>query len=230
MIAGDPSRSPRSASASATPRSAVVDGLRALGRFVTREQIAVEHDRIECCAHASTAQRCRDRIRERTTARTAELGEAVACSPVKVGQMKNANHDLGTILSTRARPAPSRSELKYAPPQAFSFSAERAWRGLWNGTGSPRVGFWRMKLVPDMYAVRELVALIDDGKLAIPDFQRRFVWRPPQVADLLVSVARRWPIGSLLLLEGPQDFAARALEGAQICPLLICLCSTGNSA
>lgn len=67
-----------------------------------------------------------------------------------------------------------------------------------------------------MYSVRDLVALVDDGQLAIPEFQRRFVWRPPAVADLLVSVARRWPIGSLLLLEGPQDFAVRSLEGAPV--------------
>jgi hypothetical protein len=78
------------------------------------------------------------------------------------------------------------------------------------GAGSIRL----VKLVPDMYSVRELVTLVDDGQLAIPEFQRRFVWRPPAVADLLVSVARRWPIGSLLLLEGPQDFAVRKLEGA----------------
>lgn len=71
-----------------------------------------------------------------------------------------------------------------------------------------------MKLVPDMFSVSELVGLIDDGQLAIPEFQRPFVWRPPAVADLIVSVARRWPIGSLLLLEGPQDFAVRPIAAA----------------
>jgi hypothetical protein len=34
------------------------------------------------------------------------------------------------------------------------------------------------------------------------------------VLDLLVSVARGWPIGTLLLADGPLDFAVRPLEGA----------------
>jgi hypothetical protein len=59
-----------------------------------------------------------------------------------------------------------------------------------------------------------MLELVEEGELAIPEFQRPFVWRPPQVADLLVSVARRWPIGTLLLLEGPQDFAVRPLAEA----------------
>lgn len=71
-----------------------------------------------------------------------------------------------------------------------------------------------MKQVPDLLPIREMLDLVEEGKLAIPEFQRPFVWRPPQVADLLVSVARRWPIGTLLLLEGPQDFAVRPLAEA----------------
>ena len=62
--------------------------------------------------------------------------------------------------------------------------------------------------------VPEMIEMTENGQLAIPEFQRPFVWRPPQVADLLVSVARRWPIGTLLLLEGPQDFAVRPLAEA----------------
>jgi hypothetical protein len=71
-----------------------------------------------------------------------------------------------------------------------------------------------MKQVPDLVSVREMVDMVQNGQLAIPEFQRPFVWKPPQVADLLVSVARRWPIGTLLLLEGPQDFAVRPLAEA----------------
>jgi hypothetical protein len=71
-----------------------------------------------------------------------------------------------------------------------------------------------VKQVPDLLPIRDMLDLVEEGKLAIPEFQRPFVWRPPQVADLLVSVARRWPIGTLLLLEGPQDFAVRPLAEA----------------
>lgn len=71
-----------------------------------------------------------------------------------------------------------------------------------------------MKLTPDSHTVDELVELIESGRLAIPEFQRPFVWSTAQVADLMSSIARRWPIGSLLLLEGPADFAVRRLGGA----------------
>ena len=71
-----------------------------------------------------------------------------------------------------------------------------------------------MKLEPDSYTAEDLIDLVESGRLAIPDFQRRFVWRPGQVADLMISIARSWPIGSLLLLEGPADFAVRPLDGA----------------
>jgi len=70
------------------------------------------------------------------------------------------------------------------------------------------------KQVPDLMDISEMIELTENGRLAIPEFQRPFVWKPPQVSDLLVSVARRWPIGTLLLLEGPQDFAVRSLAEA----------------
>ncbi|MGJ7566524.1 DUF262 domain-containing protein [Variovorax sp. GB1R11] len=59
-----------------------------------------------------------------------------------------------------------------------------------------------------------VVQRIRSGRLALPDFQRDFVWSPSQVVDLLDSVAREWPIGSLLLLSGPQPFAFRAIDNA----------------
>lgn len=54
--------------------------------------------------------------------------------------------------------------------------------------------------------------LILGGLLALPDFQRDFVWSPNKVVDLLQSIAREWPIGSLLILEGPVVFASKAID------------------
>src|SRR4051794_34590781 len=71
-----------------------------------------------------------------------------------------------------------------------------------------------MKLSPEIRSVQDLVASVEDGRLALPEFQRRFVWGPPAVVDLLVSVAKRWPTGSFLFLDGPQDFAAKSLDEA----------------
>jgi hypothetical protein len=50
--------------------------------------------------------------------------------------------------------------------------------------------------------------------LALPEFQRPFVWEPSRVIDLLDSVLNGWPIGSLLVLEGPQPFRIREIDGA----------------
>ncbi|MGG7305866.1 DUF262 domain-containing protein [Curtobacterium sp. AB451] len=55
--------------------------------------------------------------------------------------------------------------------------------------------------------------MVSAGTLAIPEFQRNFVWKPDQVIELLESVARGWPIGSLLLLEGPQPFRVKQIAG-----------------
>src|SRR4051794_19461247 len=71
-----------------------------------------------------------------------------------------------------------------------------------------------MKLSPEIRSVDDLVSQVEEGRLALPEFQRRFVWGPPALVDLLVSVARRWPTGSFLFLDGPQDFAAKQLEEA----------------
>jgi hypothetical protein len=62
------------------------------------------------------------------------------------------------------------------------------------------------------YTIDVLVQRIRTGRLALPDFQRDFVWNPARVVELLDSVSRQWPIGSLLLLSGPQPFAIRPVE------------------
>jgi len=64
------------------------------------------------------------------------------------------------------------------------------------------------------YTVDKLVQWIRSGRLALPDFQREFVWNPARVVELLDSVARQWPIGSLLLLSGPQPFGVRPINDA----------------
>nr|WP_240894798.1 DUF262 domain-containing protein [Kineococcus siccus] len=59
---------------------------------------------------------------------------------------------------------------------------------------------------------------IDNQRLALPDFQRDFVWDPAATRDLLVSVMSRYPSGSLLTLRqsptGNTFFAPRAFSGA----------------
>lgn len=62
----------------------------------------------------------------------------------------------------------------------------------------------------------DLLVSIDRGNTALPDFQREFVWQPGQTLALIVSLAQRFPAGSLLRLEIGADnvFQAREFSGA----------------
>lgn len=61
----------------------------------------------------------------------------------------------------------------------------------------------------------ELLGDINTHKTALPDFQRPWVWEPQMVRDLLISVAHRYPAGSLLTMPiTGSAFALRAFEGA----------------
>jgi hypothetical protein len=72
-----------------------------------------------------------------------------------------------------------------------------------------------MKLDIGHIQITELVKKVKEGKIALPEFQRDFVWKPADVCDLLCSVARQWPIGSFLVLEGEIGmFQLRSLEQA----------------
>ena len=55
---------------------------------------------------------------------------------------------------------------------------------------------------------------IVQGKIQLPEFQRSWVWDEELVRNLLVSVARGFPIGSFLLLEcgGDAKFSTRPIE------------------
>lgn len=55
------------------------------------------------------------------------------------------------------------------------------------------------------------------GKIQLPDFQRGWVWDDDHVRDLLVSIARSFPVGAVMLLEtgGEIKFQTRPLEGLE---------------
>jgi uncharacterized protein with ParB-like and HNH nuclease domain len=46
-----------------------------------------------------------------------------------------------------------------------------------------------------------LLREIDNGNLRIPGFQRGFVWKETQIIELLRSIYKRYPIGSILVWE-----------------------------
>jgi hypothetical protein len=64
------------------------------------------------------------------------------------------------------------------------------------------------RLLPD------ILGEILKGKLQLPDFQRGWVWDDEHVRDLLVSIARSFPVGTVMLLQtgGEARFQIRPVE------------------
>lgn len=60
-------------------------------------------------------------------------------------------------------------------------------------------------------SVRELVDMIDRGELRLPELQRRYVWPATRVRDLLDSLYRGYPSGTILVWETGEDIPSRDL-------------------
>jgi len=52
--------------------------------------------------------------------------------------------------------------------------------------------------------IDKLINRVDEGEIKIPAFQRGYVWKQNQVIELLESIKKQYPIGSLLLWEASQ--------------------------
>lgn len=66
-------------------------------------------------------------------------------------------------------------------------------------------------------SLSDLLRDIREGKVQLPDFQRGWVWDDDHIRDLLVSIARSFPIGAVMLLEagGEIRFQTRPVEGLE---------------
>lgn len=65
-------------------------------------------------------------------------------------------------------------------------------------------------------SIGSLISSIHKGSIALPDFQRSFVWDPRRTVELLKSIISRYPAGTLLTWEQSTDsqFGNRPFEGA----------------
>ncbi|MFY0568951.1 GmrSD restriction endonuclease domain-containing protein [Archangium lansingense] len=63
-----------------------------------------------------------------------------------------------------------------------------------------------------------LLQEVVEGKIQLPDFQRGWVWDDEHIRSLLVSIARSFPIGAVMLLEtgGEARFQVRTVEGVEL--------------
>ncbi len=60
----------------------------------------------------------------------------------------------------------------------------------------------------------DVIGDITKGKIQLPDFQRGWVWDDEHVRSLLVSIARSFPVGAVMLLDtgGEVQFQVRPVE------------------
>lgn len=63
------------------------------------------------------------------------------------------------------------------------------------------------------YKLEHLLNDIGSGKLALPDIQRPFVWKPAQVRDLFDSLYRGFPVGTLMLWETGAEVGTKQVGG-----------------
>lgn len=64
-------------------------------------------------------------------------------------------------------------------------------------------------------ALKDLLVEAHSHTMALPDFQRDFVWEPGATQELIVSIANNYPAGSILRVrDAKRVFAAREFEGA----------------
>lgn len=63
-----------------------------------------------------------------------------------------------------------------------------------------------------------MLEMANQGQLRVPEFQRDFVWEPSHIHDLLVSVSRSYPAGSLLFLKQGVSpaFELRLVDGVDL--------------
>lgn len=69
------------------------------------------------------------------------------------------------------------------------------------------------ELRPEIVFLFDLVKQLVAGRIRIPRFQRPFVWRRDQMIDLLDSINRQYPIGSLLAWETDADIVSLSSIG-----------------
>lgn len=65
------------------------------------------------------------------------------------------------------------------------------------------------KYIP--FAVDQVVSDIDQGRLALPDIQRPFVWKSTKVRDLLDSMYRGFPVGQMMFWKTDAEPGARQI-------------------
>jgi len=66
------------------------------------------------------------------------------------------------------------------------------------------------------YDLKKLVQFVDKKNVAVPEFQRGYVWAVKQVKKLFDSLVNHYPIGSFIVWETTQKIDARTINGEKL--------------
>jgi len=66
------------------------------------------------------------------------------------------------------------------------------------------------------YDLEKLVRFIETKHIAVPEFQRGFVWKTAQVKKLFDSLINQYPVGSFILWATNKNIDARTLDGEKL--------------
>jgi hypothetical protein len=66
------------------------------------------------------------------------------------------------------------------------------------------------------YDLKHLVRFIAQKHVAVPEFQRGFIWKTNQVKKLFDSIIKQYPVGSFILWKTSQNIDARTLDGERL--------------
>jgi uncharacterized protein with ParB-like and HNH nuclease domain len=69
-----------------------------------------------------------------------------------------------------------------------------------------------INIKPDREYLREICAKIENGRYAIPVFQRNYVWTTEQILELFDSIEKGYPIGTVILWKPTDDFLKQSKD------------------
>lgn len=64
--------------------------------------------------------------------------------------------------------------------------------------------------------IRELLQFIDSKNIAVPGFQRGYVWRVAQIKNLFDSLIKNYPVGSFIIWKTRKNIEARTINGERL--------------
>ena len=68
------------------------------------------------------------------------------------------------------------------------------------------------ELNPTSLKIDKIINRIDNGEIKIPAFQRGYVWKQNQIIELLESLVKQYPIGSILLWEASEKEKLKSMR------------------